>query len=290
MLSTCLESDIKNFERWLVFQGASNNTVLGYISDLKHCLLLSANHPTKKLVEEYDINKWRHVFSTLQDQHLSYKSQERYLASLRAYCRYKESSGIKLSLRRLPSLYKKDSEHVSNVDFDDITQFLSWFDSANTWIEKRDRALVYLLYSVGLRINEALSLKWSDLFTKHIRIKGKGGGIRTVPLFPFMKDMLKEYRVALALESSYVFLSNNKTAKLHACSVARNFRKVSAILCLKNITPHSLRHACATHLLQAGCNLRSIQSLLGHSSLEITKGYISLTSEDLKNEYFKLSS
>lgn len=287
MLSKCLKLDIENFEQWLNFNGASKNTITAYTSDFRQ-LLKSEKLITKENIEVYTIDNWRELFSKLQDEKLSYKSQERYLAALRSYSKYKKTMGISITIMKLASLRKKDSDHISNVDLEDIFNFLSYFNKTEIWQEYRDKVLVYLLYSAGLRINEVLELKWVDLYTKYVKIKGKGSKIRAVPLFPFIKVMIDEYKNSLNFESEYIFISNNKKTKLHACSVARKFRKACLKLNLKNITPHTLRHACATHLMKAGCNLRSIQALLGHSSLEITKIYINSTQDELKNDYFSI--
>ncbi|WP_342261868.1 tyrosine-type recombinase/integrase [Alphaproteobacteria bacterium endosymbiont of Tiliacea citrago] len=294
-LSDCLQKDLVCFKSWLEFNNASENTILSYVSDLKHCFLISEKQSVFD-IENAAIDDWRLIFAKLQDNGLSHKSQERYLAAVRAFSKYKRENGKILSIEKLKSFKKKESDHFSNVNIEDVFLFLSAFDNnqEKNFISARDRFLVYLIYSVGLRINEALNLKTEDFFENYIKIKGKGNKVRFVPFFPFIKDMLFLYKKLLQeflkkeLErKDYIFISNTGK-KLHACSVARLFRTVCIKLNLKNISPHSLRHACATHLLQSGCNLRSIQSLLGHSSLETTKIYIDAAIEDLKDDFFSI--
>lgn len=288
MLSTCLQEDLKEFERWLNFKNLSKHTILGYLSDLAIALDQS-KIVTKEEIEQFSLDDWRRVLSTLQNRDLSSKSQDRYLASLNSFANYKKKQGILLNFVKLKIFRKKKQEILKLIQEEEVFQFLSFYDDAKTWLEKRDKALVYLLYSTGLRINEALSLKWKDLFARYINVRGKGGKLRTVPLFPFIKDMLLDYKKDAVIDQELIFWGAQKKTPLNACHVARKFRTVCLKLGLQKFSPHDLRHACASHLLSAGCNLRSIQVLLGHSSLELTKIYINLSEEDLKKKYFELS-
>lgn len=287
MLDKSLSLDLVGFEKWLELSGVSHNTIKAYVSDIKLCLGIKSGVCTKEVLENYSLDDWREMICQLQEKNLTNRTCDRYLSSLRAFSKYKKSKGVLLELDKVRSAKRVSANFkMQSLDFESVQKFLVVFQNPKTFTEFRDCALVFLLYSVGLRINEALGLKWSDLFSRYILIRGKGDKIRYVPFFPFLKTILDNYRKHLSVEGDYIFVSNTQKTRLHACSVARKFREVSVLLGV-SISPHSLRHACATHLLKSGCDIRYIQALLGHSSLEITKIYIDSSLDDLKNDYFR---
>jgi integrase/recombinase XerC len=159
------------------------------------------------------------------------------------------------------------------------------------WEQARDTALLTLLYGAGLRISEALSLKWGDAPLKEtIRIKGKGAKTRAVPVIPAARDAVDVY-VALCPYGSKandpLFFSTRGKA-LSPALAQRTMRSLRHALGLpETATPHALRHAFATHLLSAGGDLRSIQELLGHSSLAATQRYTKIDKENLLKVFDK---
>lgn len=288
ILSEDLINDIKFFENWLKFHDLSKNTIKSYISDLKQTFkLLKKEILTKNDIENLDLNEWRSIFSQLKLNGCVDKTQDRYYAALKNYAKFKKKEGINLSFNKLKISHSKKNDIIINLNIQDIKLFLSSFNDTKNLSDLRNKLLVNLLYSVGLRINEALNLKWINIYDKYIKIEGKGSKIRMVPLFPKIKQLLTEYSNGLNDKNEYIFISSKKK-KLLASSVARTFRNTSLKLGIKFITPHTLRHACATHLLKAGCNLRSIQALLGHSNLETTKYYLQYSNEEIKEKYFSV--
>lgn len=159
------------------------------------------------------------------------------------------------------------------------------------WEQARDAALITLLYGVGLRISEALSLRWSDApLGETLRIKGKGAKTRMVPVVSAARDAIDAY-VALCpyggnVDDPLFFSTRGKP--LSATLAQRTMAKLRASLGLPDsATPHALRHAFATHLLSAGGDLRSIQELLGHSSLAATQRYTKIDRDSLLRVFDK---
>ena len=159
----------------------------------------------------------------------------------------------------------------------------------------RDRAMIEILYSCGLRIEELMSLdiKNIDFFGNAVKVRGKGGKERVVPAgdkcLAVMMDYLKERRAA-GLPSdihSPAFLGN-RGKRLEQRTARRVLHKwfVSAGL-KKKVSPHTLRHTFATHILDSGCDLRSVQEMLGHKNLSTTQVYTHVTIESLKKVYEK---
>jgi len=159
------------------------------------------------------------------------------------------------------------------------------------WERARDAAMLTLLYGAGLRISEALSLKRGDAPLEEVmRIKGKGEKIRLVPVVPAARKAVDAYLAVCPYGTSkndpLFYSSRGKT--LSARVVQRNMKGLRAALGLPtSATPHALRHAFATHLLSAGGDLRSIQELLGHSSLASTQRYTKVDGDHLLRVFDK---
>lgn len=169
---------------------------------------------------------------------------------------------------------------LENKEMQDI---LSQPDTT-TILGRRDRAILTLIYSVGLRVSEICSLKVIDIsFTeKRILIYGKGGRQRYVPLDSIVEEDLNEYLETRTSEIPELFVSK-KGGSLTPRAIQYMVKKYAEGANIdKNVTPHKLRHTCATHLLQEGAHLVSIQKLLGHKSLSTTQIYLHITITDLK--------
>ena len=149
----------------------------------------------------------------------------------------------------------------------------------------RNLSVLILMWGYGLRISEALNLKLKDTYMEDIRIIGKGGKIRVIPIATeiqiFIKKMIKECPYEFKSDD-FIFLGK-KGGKLKPEIIQRLVRKIRYRLVLpENTTPHSLRHTFATELLQNFVDLRSIQELLGHSSLSTTQKYTSVNKDYLR--------
>lgn len=161
----------------------------------------------------------------------------------------------------------------------------------DSWQVKRDKALYLLLYGCGLRIAEALSLNIGNISARSdaFIIRGKGNKERLVPLLPVVKQALNAYLKVHTnpTEQTPLFIGA-RGERLNAGVVQRNVRAIRRYLNLPDtVTPHALRHSFATHLLQGGGDLRTVQELLGHSSLSATQRYTEVNREQLIHVYEK---
>lgn len=160
---------------------------------------------------------------------------------------------------------------------------------APDWIPLRDAAILELFYSTGLRLSELAELQVEDIdwISDTLRVIGKGQKERLLPIGRPAMIAMQNYRHALNIHSGALFLS--KLRKRITTRAINNLLKkyIEAAKIPFNITPHKLRHSFATHLLDNGADLRSVQSLLGHASLSTTQIYTHVTKERLKVEYDK---
>jgi site-specific recombinase XerD len=155
------------------------------------------------------------------------------------------------------------------------------------WLALRDAAILELFYSSGLRISELLSLDVKDLdfIGETVRVTGKGAKQRIVPVGGPAISAIQRYRQDAAVTSGPLFLSIRRT-RITQQAVDQLLKKYIMLSSIPfKISPHKLRHSFATHLLDAGADLRSVQTLLGHASLSTTQIYTHVTKERLKQAY-----
>jgi integrase/recombinase XerC len=157
------------------------------------------------------------------------------------------------------------------------------------WVGLRDEALFILLYGAGLRLGEALGLKHADLAQKDcVTVTGKGNKQRKVPLLPIIHETLTRYLniCPYPIEPDGYLFVGMRGEKLNPAVAQRHLRQLRRQLNLPDsVTPHALRHSFATHLLASGADLRSLQDLLGHSSLSTTQLYTQVDAQQLSRTY-----
>ena len=155
------------------------------------------------------------------------------------------------------------------------------------WLPLRDAAILELFYSCGLRISEllALDVQHVDFISETVKVKGKGSKERIVPVGGPALNAIQRYRQQAAVISGALFLStrHRRITQQAVDQLLKKYLKRSSIPFA--ISPHKLRHSFATHLLDAGADLRSVQELLGHASLSTTQIYTHVTKDRLKNAY-----
>ena len=160
-------------------------------------------------------------------------------------------------------------------------------DKAPKWMPQRDAAILELFYSSGLRLSELASLEVRDVdtFTESVRVLGKGRKERIVPVGSLALEAIQKYRQAACVHTGPLFI-NKSRRRLSTRSVWLSLKRYLAFAEIpQNISPHKLRHSFATHLLDAGADLRSVQALLGHASLSTTQIYTHVSVERLKKAY-----
>ena len=205
----------------------------------------------------------------------------------------------------------KYDKRISNKTFkeEDLINFLKFIDPDqskggrdwNSWQHRRDIAVIYFIYSTGLRVSEVLQFKFSDTpFNDQIKVIGKGKKERYIPILPIIKEKVSKYIEALRASTNIEIVNNDplfmkitsqNKLSLTARDIQRSMKKLIEIYPGKipsEATPHSLRHSFASHLLQNGINIRKIQKLLGHESIDTTQIYTKLDDDYLKQEYDKI--
>lgn len=158
---------------------------------------------------------------------------------------------------------------------------------APVWMASRDEAIFELFYSTGMRLSELVNLDVKDVdpFTETARVLGKGSKERICPVGHPALEAVSRYRAKARVNAGPLFVSKSR-GRLSARSVWLAMKKYLAEAGLPaDLSPHKLRHSFATHLLDAGADLRSVQSLLGHASLSTTQIYTHVTAERLKRAY-----
>ncbi len=159
--------------------------------------------------------------------------------------------------------------------------------AASTWMPARDAAIMELFYSSGLRLAELVSLNVADvdLYTESVRVLGKGRKERVCPVGAPALEAISRYRSVAKVQSGPLFINKSRT-RISSRSIwlilKRYLRHTSIPIA---VSPHKLRHSFATHLLDSGADLRSVQALLGHASLSTTQIYTHVTVERLKKAY-----
>jgi integrase/recombinase XerC len=294
---------IEEFERALVVEdNASPHTVRNYTSDLRqlrtflleHSLALNAagtevepggvDHLALRayLTELLRRNRKSSVGRKLS----SAKGFFRFLLRREAIAR-DPSAGL--------STPKKDQQLPVHLTVDDMFRLLD-APPKDTPAGLRDRAMLEVLYSCGLRVSELMALDWSDIDTtlELVRVRGKGGKERLVPIGQKAMAALTTYRQRITdlcprrLRDEQAVCLNRRGERLTTRSVARLLEHYVAVSGIATkASPHALRHSFATHLLNAGADLRSIQELLGHASLSTTQKYTHVNLDQLMSVYDK---
>ena len=271
--------------------GASQNTLSAYRSDLnifsKWLNEIPFKSVNKKLVQDY--------FSFRKESNLSAASQSRILTCLHSFFQYLIDNQLinndPTDQMNYPKLNKKLPVFLN---IQEVEKLMDTPDIKSIF-GQRDRAMLELLYSCGLRVSELINLSFHNINLKDefVRVHGKGNKERMLPLGEIAIDYLAEYeknsRPALLKNGqcdSY-FLSNRGSAmsRQNFFYIIKNYTSLAEID--KPISPHSLRHAFATHLVQKGADLRSVQLMLGHSDISSTQLYTHIQNAQLKIQHQK---
>lgn len=224
----------------------------------------------------------------------SRRSIARKVSTLRTYFKFLNKNNY---LNINPFVYferqKIDKRLPEVLSIGEITELLNIEVSENQELNLRNKAIVHLLYSSGMRVSELVNVKFSDIDFENslIKVLGKGNKERFVMMYDEAKEVIKEYiRIAYPLlsvgkDSEYLLLNSNGE-KLTQRGVELVLQKMGNNMSpKKRIYPHILRHSFATHLLDGGADLRSIQELLGHESIEATQVYTHLSNQALHKNY-----
>ena len=271
--------------------GASKNTLAAYRSDLKIFNKWLAGKPlisvNSKHIQDY--------FSDRQKNNISSSSQARILTCLHSFYQYLLANQlIKKDPTEQLSQPKLEKKLPVFLNIQEVEKLLE-APSSSSLFGQRDRAMLELLYSCGLRVSELINLSYHNINLKEefIRIHGKGNKERVLPMGEVAIDYLMKYETnarAMLLkngQSDSYFLSNRGSAmsRQNFFYIIKAYANQVGID--KPLSPHSLRHAFATHLVQKGADLRSVQLMLGHSDISSTQLYTHIQNAQLKAQHAK---
>jgi integrase/recombinase XerC len=300
-----MEEYIDRFGDYLKYErNVSEHTLRNYMSDLGQfhdhlCPVDSTGKRRHVEITQIDHITIREYLSKLYQEKRKKTSIARKLATLRTFFKFLcREEVVQLNPARLVSSPRLEKKLPKVLTVDDVMRFIETPD-LDTVLGKRDRAILEVLYATGCRVSELAGINLDDIDFDHesIRVRGKGRKERIVPFGSKAKEALQMYmgvRGELLLEAPeeerdpMALFLNYQGTRITTRSVGRMIDKyVEECAMMHDISPHSLRHSFATHLLSAGADLRAIQELLGHARLSTTQIYTQVSMEQLMQVYDK---
>ncbi|WP_264531193.1 site-specific tyrosine recombinase XerD [Flavobacterium sp. N502540] len=282
---------IKDYQSYLrIERGLSKNTIENYGFDIERlCLFLETNSIEISPIKIDDETVQQFIYAVAKE--VNPRSQARIISGLKSFFNYLIFEDYRndnpMELIETPKTGRKLPDTLS---LDEIDSLIAAIDLSTNEGE-RNRAMLETLYGCGLRVSELVSLKISDLFFEEgfVKITGKGNKERFVPVGKFAQKYIqiyqKEIRVNLKIKKGCedtLFL-NRRGNQLTRAMIFTIIKDLAVKINLhKSISPHTLRHSFATHLLENGADLRSIQLMLGHESITTTEIYVHLDRSFLK--------
>lgn len=285
-----MQKEIVNFLKYLkIEKNYSNYTVINYGKDLKLFFAFMEENDTKNY-KDINYKFIRKFFQFLYEKEYNKKTIARIISTLRSFFKYllKENI-ITNNPMNLVSNPKLDKTLPKFLYYEELEKILKIPD-INTPYGKRDITILEMLYSTGIRVSELVNMKIKDIdfSLEQIKILGKGNKERYVLYGEVLKKYLTDYlniRSTIAKNNDYVFVNkdgNGLTPRGVANIIDRILKRGGMEY---SISPHVLRHTFATHLLNNGADLKTVQELLGHSNLSSTQIYTHISNEHLREVY-----
>ena len=288
-----MQHNLDYFVDSLAIQGLSQNTVMSYQRDLMKFY---------QFLKEKQIRDWKEVdyslivlfLQDLKQDGYATSSTSRMISCLKKFFKFLQQEQLVETNPVQPLKVPKKSKTLPKaLTVDEVTQVLNSCDTS-TVLGLRDKAMLELLYATGMRVSELITLKLSDLHLElgFLQTIGKGNKQRIIPIGQAATNWVQHYltyaRVVLEQESNpveYLFL-NHRGNGITRQGFWKNLKKIVQEAGVhKEVSPHTLRHSFATHILEAGADLRIVQELLGHSDISTTQIYTHLTNERMKEIY-----
>ena len=284
---------ITKFIEYLEYEkGYSKKTIISYEKDLElFNKYLKENKITN--INKIDYNTIRKYLGYLHDEKYEASSVSRKISALRSFFKYNlKENIITNNPMTLISNPKKEKKLPKYLNYEEIEKLLNSIE-LDTKEGIQERLIIELLYSTGIRVSELVNIKIKDIkiHENQISILGKGNKERIVLFGKKAKDLIKLYMTTYKeyykgnILNEYLLI-NKKGKQLTTNKIELIVKDALKKSALKlNISPHTLRHTFATHMLDSGADLKSVQELLGHSSLSTTQVYTHITSDLLRQEY-----
>ncbi|BDR60458.1 site-specific tyrosine recombinase XerD [Lactobacillus xylocopicola] len=276
-------------------RGLSNNTIAAYRQDLNTFLaFLKRERLTTWPTKAVDIDAF---LAGLSDQNKATSSISRMISSLRKFYQWL----VRQNMQKLNPMLeidspKKDHRLPVALSEEEVTRLLDQPEISQK-LGLRDRALLETLYATGIRVSELINLEFNDLHEdlRLVKVFGKGSKERLIPISDVALSWIKQYQVLVrdplllkvGQNNDHIFL-NNRGGSLTRQAVWQIIKRYCVQAGInKNVTPHTLRHTFATHLLENGADLRVVQEILGHSDISTTQIYTNLSQKHILEVYAK---
>lgn len=281
-----MERYIDKFKRYLeIEKNYSGHTILNYQIDLEDFKKFLGDSS----IEKVDYLAVRKYLAMLKEKNFGSKTMARHLSTLRSFFKFLVREGFLKNNPILSVSSPKIEKHLPSFLTEEETVRLIEASCPKNEAGFRDRAILETFYSSGLRISELVGLNLDDVdfIGGIIKVRGKGKKERIVPIGDRALQSLREYLNKRQKQSQSLFLNKrgNRITDRGVRGIVAKYIRISGTK--QGISPHTLRHSFATHLLNRGADLRTVQELLGHANLSTTQIYTHLTTERLKSVYDK---
>lgn len=291
------KSAIKGYKAYLQLEKSlADNSIAAYLRDVKKLAAFAAEAEVPFSIKETRRDHIQTFLADLHDQRMGARSQARIISGLRGFFNFVELEGViqenPLELIESPRLGTRLPDTLNFVEIERIFEAVDLSRNEG----QRDRAILETLYSCGLRVSELTVLRLSGIYADDgfIRVIGKGNKERLVPIGQSALKMIafyvNEVRNHLDIQSGhqdFVFL-NQRGKHLTRMSVFNIVKKYTILAGIrKSVSPHTFRHSFASHLVEAGADLRAVQEMLGHESITTTEIYTHLDRNYLREEIMR---
>ena len=289
-----VDNMVKAYMRYLKLErNLSQNTIEAYRNDLRWLLAYVNYHGLK--VETVKLEDLDNFSASLHDQRITPRSQARILSGVRSFFKFLLLDGFidadPTELLVSPHVRNALPDVLSTAEVDRLEASID----LSKWEGQRNRAIIEVLFSCGLRVSELVNLKLSNLYVeeKFVRVTGKGDKERLVPISSRALDELNAWfadRNAMRIkpgEEDYVFLNRRGAHLTRTMILIMIKRQAVAAGITKTISPHTLRHSFATALLEGGADLIAIQAMMGHEDIATTEIYTHIDTSSLREEITK---
>ena len=293
---TNLSEQVEDYLRYSqVERGLSNNTITAYRQDLTSFIsFLQKENLTSWPTQAVDIDAF---LAEQRDQKKATSSISRLITSLRKFYQWL----VRQNIQKLNPMLEIDSPKKRRtlpvaLTVNEVNNLLEQPDTKKK-LGLRDRALLETLYATGIRVSELINLKFTDLHEelKLVKIFGKGSKERLIPISEVALSWIDSYKekvrdpliLKIGKNTDFIFLNSRggSLTRQAVWQIIKHYCKMAGIQ--KNVTPHTLRHTFATHLLENGADLRVVQEILGHSDISTTQIYTNLSQKHILQVYEK---
>lgn len=282
---------VNEYSAWLGLQlGLAENTVVSYLDDVAKFIRFTDSGGIR--VDAVTHDDLQNFVATLVDIGISPRSQARIISGIKSFYRYLRAEGFVDDDPTILLQAPRQGRHLPNIlTVDEINSLIEAIPPGP--VALRNRAIIETLYGCGLRVSELVDLTLDKVYLTegYVMVTGKGSKERVVPVSPIAAELIGEYAAGprgdimpRRGEENIVFLNNRGTrlTRQMIFTIIRRLALGAGIV--KTISPHTLRHSFATHLLEGGANLRAIQQMLGHESIATTEIYLNLDRMRLRDE------